>query len=802
MLALGHPELARERLRRMAQEAPAAQDAARFLVHAAQVAWHHQRDPSGALRCLREALGRFPRCPGALNLAESIAQESQAREALFALYDDLLASSPGVHGRHALNYRRAVWLERTGDLVGALREQLALFKRQPSLGATFTTLERLTDRLRCPGELVTCLLRLSQRAPAGEPRAAYLRRAAEVTRERVHDLETSLNLELQAARAAPSPAAEARLVGLARGAQGQAPGAAQGALRALVDDALAAAQQAWEDAGRQGHALRALELVLGPHLDDTLARQAVALYLREHENPTLARRTLRDLLTRCDPPDALWTAVEDALETATSTHMGTARPRLELVPSEPVPGPGPALEPEELSAPEPAASPPSPLPLPVGFTLRAPVAPVASVTLGLPSASVAPGAPTGSAAPAATALPMVEPEPELEAPASATVSTPPLPSEPSEPGATSGVMPAARDWAQASDQALQEASAQGDDNAAGVLARRLASRPEGLDEAIALERRRFLEDPARVDALDHLATLYERSHRDREAGALASTCAVLSGRPVVALAPPAWTLATPPDGVARLLFPPRFSAFAELGTILWEGCGHLYRRDAQRVLERTSDRPRALAVSDLARMFSAAQRLLQLPRTIHAVVRDEVQYGLGVVLSQPPSLVLPTAFGADTPRVRYLLGRALEGTRPSHLLVANLDAEEGARLVDAVEVAFGGRAEGGRMDPSVARLARSLVEHINARTHRRVEALVAELGTRLTYAAWRDAVEVARMLAGMLVAGDFEPAAQEVLAAYPWAGPSPAEAIRVHQHLRELARFAVSDEFLLLRWRT
>jgi hypothetical protein len=319
---------------------------------------------------------------------------------------------------------------------------------------------------------------------------------------------------------------------------------------------------------------------------------------------------------------------------------------------------------------------------------------------------------------------------------------------------------------------------------------------------MALERRRFLEDPARVDALDHLAALYERSGRGREAGALASTCAVLAGRSPTTEAPPAWTLATPPDGVARLLFPPRFSAFAELGAALWEGCGHLYRREAQRALERTSDRPRALSVPELARMFSAAQRLLQLPKTTHAVVRDEVRYGVGVVLSQPPSLVLPAAFDADTPRVRYLLGRALEGTRPSHLLVANLDSEEGARLVDAVEVAFGGRSEGGRVDPAVGRLARALVDGLSPRTQRRVEALVAELGTRLTYAAWRDAVEVARMLAGMLVAGDFEPASQEVLAAYPWAGPSPAEAIRVHQHLRELARFAVSEEFLLLRWRT
>jgi hypothetical protein len=92
-----------------------------------------------------------------------------------------------------------------------------------------------------------------------------------------------------------------------------------------------------------------------------------------------------------------------------------------------------------------------------------------------------------------------------------------------------------------------------------------------------------------------------------------------------------------------------------------------------------------------------------------------------------------------------------------------------------------------------------MAENIAPRALKRIEDLVSELGPRLSYAAWSDAVELARAHAGMLVSGDFFTAASEVLRAHP-SGGGVTTAIRVNEHLRELTRFACSEMYLLLRW--
>ncbi len=78
---------------------------------------------------------------------------------------------------------------------------------------------------------------------------------------------------------------------------------------------------------------------------------------------------------------------------------------------------------------------------------------------------------------------------------------------------------------------------------------------------------------------------------------------------------------------------------------------------------------------------------------------------------------------------------------------------------------------------------------------------MAQLGDRLTWASWREAVAHAQMHAAMLVCGDFRTAAESILRGAPQGvSREPAQALASYPPLRALARFAVSEEYLLLRW--
>jgi hypothetical protein len=78
--------------------------------------------------------------------------------------------------------------------------------------------------------------------------------------------------------------------------------------------------------------------------------------------------------------------------------------------------------------------------------------------------------------------------------------------------------------------------------------------------------------------------------------------------------------------------------------------------------------------------------------------------------------------------------------------------------------------------------------------------VVHELGDELSHARWRERVYQARCSAGMLVSGNFDVAASQLIAGSSNAGARAAQLIASWEPLRDLARFAVSEEYLLLRW--
>jgi hypothetical protein len=114
-------------------------------------------------------------------------------------------------------------------------------------------------------------------------------------------------------------------------------------------------------------------------------------------------------------------------------------------------------------------------------------------------------------------------------------------------------------------------------------------------------------------------------------------------------------------------------------------------------------------------------------------------------------------------------------------------------------MAFSSRAEV-VADAGVNALAGQLLNGLPTRLQRRMAEVVNELGEELSHARWRERVYQARCAAGMLVSGAFDVASSQLIAGSSNVGARPAQLIASWEPLRDLARFAVSEEYLLLRW--
>ncbi|MFO0651041.1 MAG: hypothetical protein U0326_32745 [Polyangiales bacterium] len=888
LIALGQPEAAVGRLLRWSTECGDAEAVARMRC-ATRVARDVMRAPARALLTLRTLLRRMPGDHESLLVAEELAIESASFDTIFAIYNDLSSIAAGEHARHAIAYQRACLLERAGRVGVALDEQFVLFMKAPALGASFSAVERLAERTGRYDVLVRALGLLATHASAPEVRARYYLQTAEVARTRSQDTSLSLMLELLSFQSSRDAATEALLRRHARELRPLAPDAARIALEQLVDEALSAANQTWDDNARRTHALHALELTLSDLDDVERASEAASLFLKQHDDPPAARRAVIELLDGNTPSDRVRSAVtallpeDSAVAVArkpaeegdifASVHEPERPPPAAPPAAPPVAPPRPSVVRDTFRPPtQPSMRPiaprpserPSQMPPRVGrasqrppkqpFNPRAAMQagyPIRSATpLFTPSGSVAPRRPS-TRPPAAQSSPpsvAVEPlrEPVIEVPHvavergpkppsssppeitydAAPASIPPPPNE--DPPPATAPPPASQAVTQPpvappspavppplppravrpprvkmTVSALREAADSGDDQAASMLARHLSQFSDMRDEALLIQRRRFEQDPTRLDALESLIELYASLRMRLESAAIASVHAVLTGKPLPVWPdpPPVNELSEPLEGVARVLFPPHYGPFPELGTIVWEALNG-GRRDATRSqgaggAERTFVSP----ANEFGRMFSGAVRLLQLPKATPMVVRTDLADGAEMAAgSVPPTVLVALTLAHDTPRSRFLIGVTLESTRVGHLPVTALGPADGERLVAAVRAAFG-PAVVSRLDPTVARLATRVFEALPPRTQRHAQELVAQLGDKLSWQSWREAVAHAQMHAGMLVCGDFRTAAENILLGAPSGVPrDPAAALASYPPLRALARFAVSEEYLLLRW--
>ncbi len=354
------------------------------------------------------------------------------------------------------------------------------------------------------------------------------------------------------------------------------------------------------------------------------------------------------------------------------------------------------------------------------------------------------------------------------------------------------------------DATLQKLRDRGDENAARELMSRLARSEGGREEALRLERERYNSDPSNLLGLESIEGLLARLERHEHALAVRSVREALMGRESNATAPSLQqTPELPPDTVVKWLIQDEAAAFAEIGSLLWDALATVFRREITGYGVTGVDRVITAAPTEIARLFSAVVRTLQLPRT-SLFVRGQVPGGVLVARAQPPAVVLAAALTHDAPVPRYLLGFGVEGTRSGWVLVASLDAEDRSALARAVLATFGPNGSLAGEPTTVTRLARELVAALTPRSQKRLEDLLAELAvskTPFSETTWVAAADRARARAGLLSSGDFAVASQMVVIRHRGGGSAdvPAE-IHKLEALRDLARFAVSDVYLRMRW--
>lgn len=809
-VANGLPQVSLRWLSRWAAARGSEPGAGLRLRCAARVAWDLQGDGEGALEFLRDALRAEADTADVLQDADLIGRRSGQLDGLLAIYDDAIGVAAGVYGRQALQYRRALALEHGGRAAEALEAQLALFRELRTIGAPLHAIERMVGAAGRWEPLLDAFEILAAEAPSTEAKLQYLLRCDEIARSRLKAPERALGFEVQAWKVSRSRALWDRVIERSRALRATHPAAAKAAIHALIDGELASAQQAWDDSVRGLHALQALDCALTEAHDHDRAVAAIELYLRQHEAPRIARNTVLEMIARTSVPPELQRLLRasPALSStpppppAPSTRPPARGATLELVLDDDLS----ADSLERAMAPTPAPVPPS-RPPKEGHEWISFVAEPKPVTLAPMKGSdiEAPPVVPQTLQPRLEAFDREEGEVDsflitsIQPQVARRPSPKPEVSTAQEPEAPAAQEPASVTGADP-EEVLRERMARHDDEAAVILAGRLAADPERAHEAVVIQRARFDADPTRLDALDALIVLATQADQRGETLGLTQVRSVLRGEALELHPLHPVELEDPPDGVARVLLPTRLGPFAELGALLWESVGVTWRRELQRAAHRDEGH-RLAPTSAVLRPFQAALRLLQLPRTTTLLLRDGPSAAPTLsVATAPASLVMSLEQATDTPAGHFALGFHLEGARVGHLPITALSPEVADRMVRALTFAFGAPMTE-RVEPAVAAAAAQLMDATPPRLHRQLRAYVEELGPSFTPARWRAVIDQARARAGLLVSGDFFEASRCLLASAPMEVPrSLSWALVEWEPLRDLLRFAVSEEYLMLRW--
>ena len=353
-------------------------------------------------------------------------------------------------------------------------------------------------------------------------------------------------------------------------------------------------------------------------------------------------------------------------------------------------------------------------------------------------------------------------------------------------------------------------------------------RPEFAEPAIHNHRMLIAEDISRTDSLRALGNAYARRGLTDRArccfevlalfgAAQAEEIAFLDAHPAPAFAfkaddPYAATIDA--NDRKSQLAPPEATLMGEIFSCLSEGAPGIIGQRIEDFGLAPQDKISPMSDLDIGKIYGQIAKALGNKKTAlfvkpdAAADDDEVQ----IVVQAPPALVVGPhlADGAPHGEVRFQLGRGLELTRPEYILAAGVRPKQFTQLFSSVLKAFHPRHSRRRATVSDAteELAAKLKKNVPYKVSKRLVELFQELGsTSWSSVRWRAVVHQTGNRAGLLLCGDLRTAAKVVLtdrgatsSSAPDASPDELMSLaKSHEPFRDLIRFALSDDYFMLR---
>ncbi len=847
-LVLGseHPQLAFDLLLELSAGA-SPERSAQMLEEAISTAETHLHDPDLALRAAKIGLESHPLLASFLLHFERLALELGDVATGREVYRHLAESAMGSHGRRAVLYRGARWLERAGAMQDALTMAEEAFALSPNEGAVFTCLERLARTLGQHVTVVRALGLLADEAVLPRQRSQLLLRAATLCEDELRDPERALSLYQSAFRALPDEDVEHRALSCARRLADADESAAREAFaswRHMLEDQ---AKEAWalKPRVRALLSIARLEQEMFTNLAAANARVDEARKLVEQEEDMGAdersemladvAEALAKLPGRKDAALATAKAAralapsrrvadleqrltaeapikEPPLPTATQTtaRFGVVAPSMSEAPYDPsVRSTRSTAKMQYLSGDPHVARPRTytdPGLAPV--LVPPPAAPAQAIASSQASAGSAlqAGVPNGAAVRAAQAVAVtVHREPVAlrdVAPAGVPVKAAAVASPAAEvpeavpaPSAPAVIEAAVESHAgqQMDPEALERLLVQGGNDPSWAAS---------LCDSALLRAR---QQPLSVSTLRGLQLLASRAGRSGLSQVTEEVLSYLQGS--VERSPP---VLDPNDPVVRLSLlearddGPLAPAFTIMAHV-FQGAGPLFRRPLSAFNVSAND---FVAARDDGSYGTVLRDVFHLLGVQHeAYVRHGSDNLLSLISAQTPAIVI----GAATPTVpielRFRVGRLLEYARPGSLLLATLPGPAAETLLAAVRAAFGPTdSASAPVAREAASMAAELWRTMPSGSQRQVSNLFRVVSTPPSYAELMASIERRAVRVGLVAAGAVDAALSQLKLDQRTSEPSvPTDeagfdlACSQDASLQALLQFALSDSYLALR---
>jgi tetratricopeptide (TPR) repeat protein len=348
--------------------------------------------------------------------------------------------------------------------------------------------------------------------------------------------------------------------------------------------------------------------------------------------------------------------------------------------------------------------------------------------------------------------------------------------------------------------------------------------PEYAEPAIVNHRMLLAEDISRTDSLRALGNAYAgRGLTDRArccfevlalfGAAQAEEIAFLDAHP----APTFQFKADDPyassidasDRQSHLALP-EANLMGEIFSCLSEGAPGIIGQRIEDYGLAPQDKISPMSDLDIGKIYGQIAKALGNKKTALFIKNDGApdDGDVQIVVQAPPAMIVGPhlANGAPHNEVRFQLGRGLELTRPEYILAAGVRPKQFTQLFSSVLKAFHPRHSRRRATASDAteELAAKLKKNVPYKVSKRLVELFQDLGsTSWSSVRWRAVVHQTGNRAGLLLCSDLRTAARLVLADRGvMAEMAPEELMSLakdHEPFRDLVRFALSDDYFMLR---